>query len=182
MSRIHDQRRVHLEKLGLERLTVAGGGQVTLDLIDGKEVHPLLSLRVIRGDLRVERFADAPDRDAVLRLDHELLLQPQFLLEVLELPEEVDDLAGDLADDLDLREVLLDTRRGLIFHIVKMYDFVLDEEVQLATEEGLEILVDEVVEGVASSVAPEVRLQPRVVGLFAARHDVRLAQLDDSLR
>ena len=31
------------------------------------------------------------------------LLQPQLLLEVLELREEIDDLAGDVADDLDLR-------------------------------------------------------------------------------
>ena len=39
----------------------------------------------------------------------------------------------------------------------KMHDFVLDVEIQLSTEkEGAEILVDEVVEGVACGIALEM--------------------------
>ena len=182
MPRVHHQRRMRLQELRLELLAVAKRSQVALDLVNRKELHPLLVLRLIRGDLRVERFGDAPDRDAVLRLDHELLLQPQLLLEVLELGEEVDDLACDLADDLDLGQILLDARRGLVLHVVQVHDFVLDVEVHLPAEKGPEVLVDEVVEGVARSVALEVRLQSRVVGPLAARPDVRLGQLGDPLR
>jgi hypothetical protein len=43
---------------------------------------PFLPLCFIGRDLRVERLGDAAHRDAPLRLDHELLLQPQLLLEV----------------------------------------------------------------------------------------------------
>ena len=76
------------------------------------------------------------DRNAVPGLDHELLLQPQLLLEIFELRKEVDDFARDPADDLDLGQILLDTRRGLVLDVVEVYDFVLDVEVQLTAEEG----------------------------------------------
>ena len=89
-----------------------------------------------------------------------LLLQPELLLEVLKLGEEIDDLAGDAADDFDLGKILLDARRGLVLHIVQVHDFVLDVEVQLPAQEAAQVLVDEVVEGVAGGVAVQVRLKP----------------------
>ena len=73
--------------------------------------------------------------------------------------------------------VLLDARRGLALHVVQVHHFVLDVEVQLPAQKAAEVLVDEVVEGVARGVALEVRLQPGGVGLLAARGDVRLALL-----
>ena len=45
-----------------------------------------------------------------------------------------------------------------------------------------EVLVNEVVEGVARNVPLEVRIQAAVFGPLAARHDVRLAQLGGPLR
>jgi hypothetical protein len=72
------------------------------------------------------------------------------------LREEVDDLAGDPADDLDLGEVLLDAGGGLVLDVVEVHDLVLDVEVQLPAQEAAEVLVDEVVEGVAGGVALEV--------------------------
>ena len=86
-------------------------------------------------------------------------------------------LLGDPADNLKLREILLDARRGFVLHVVQMHDFVLDVEVELPPEEGTEVLMDEVVKGVARGVALEVRLQSAVVGRLAARHDVGRAQL-----
>ena len=68
-----------------------------LDFIDREQRHPLLALRIVRSDLWVERLRNPVERDAVVRLDDELLLEPELLLEVLELCEEVDDLSGDAA-------------------------------------------------------------------------------------
>ena len=82
---------------------------------------------------------------------------------------------------LILREVLLDARGGLVLDVVEVHHLVLDVEVQLAAQEGAEILVDEVVEGVARGVAVEVHAQPRVVGLGAVGADVLGAQLADPL-
>ena len=146
------------------------------------QLLPLFPLRVVGGDLRVERLGNTAERDAPLRLDHKLLLQPQFLLEILELSEEGDDLACDLADDLDLGEILLDARHRLVLHVVQVHDFVLDVEIEFPAQERPEILVDEVIEGIARGVAPEVCLQPGGVGLLAARRDVRLAELGDPRR
>ena len=64
-----------------------------------------------------------------------------------------------LPDHLDLGEVLLDARRGLVLDVVQVHDFVLDVEVELPAQEAAQVLVDEVVEGVASGVAVEMRLQ-----------------------
>jgi hypothetical protein len=58
-----------------------------------------------------------------------------------------------------------------------MHDFVLDVEVQLPAQELAKVFVNEVVEGVASGVTTQVRLQPGVVGPLAAGGDMRLAQL-----
>ena len=42
----------------------------------------------------MERLGDVVERNAVLCLGYEGFLQPELLLEVLNLSEEVDDLAG----------------------------------------------------------------------------------------
>jgi hypothetical protein len=81
---------------------IAGRGHVALDLINGKELHPFVVLGLIRDNLRVERLRDAADADAPARIDDKFLFQPQLLLEILELRKEVDDLARDIADDLNL--------------------------------------------------------------------------------
>ena len=182
IPRVHHQRWVRLQELRLELLAIARGSQIALDLVNRKELYPLRALILVGGDLRVERVGDTADCDAIASLDHKLFLQPQLLLEVLKLGKKVDDLARNHADDLDLGEVLLDARRGFVLHVVQVHDFVLDVEVQLPAEEGPEVLVDEIVEGVARGVALKVRLQPRIVELLAARCDVRLGQLSVPLR
>jgi len=98
-------------------------------------VHPLLALGVVSGDLRVERFRNTVERDAVLCLDNELLFEPELLLEVLQLSDEGDYLAGDATDNLDLGEVLLNASGAIAIYIVQVHDLVLDVEVQLATQE-----------------------------------------------
>jgi len=77
------------------------------------------------------------------------------------LRKELDDLAGDAADDLDLGEVLLHPRRALALHIVEVHHLVLDVEVELPPQEAAQVLVDEVVEGVARGVAVEMHAQAR---------------------
>ena len=64
-------------------------------------------------------------------------------------------------------KILLDARRGLVLDVVQVHDFVLDVEIQLPAQEMPQILVDEIVEGVAGGVAAQVRLQPGVVGFLA---------------
>jgi len=130
-----------------------------------------------RADVLITKSEDGGQRDAVLRVHHELLLPPQFLLEVFDLGEEVNDLQGDLADDLDLPEVLLHKGGRPVHEVVHLQDLVLEVEVQLPPEEAAQVLVDEVVEGVACRVAPEVRLQPRVAGRPPIGQDVFPAQL-----
>ena len=84
--------------------------QVLFDLVNGKQADPLLPLVIIGDDFRVKRFRHSIERDAVVRFDHELLLEPQLLLEILQLRHEGDDFVGDAADHLDLAEVLLHLR------------------------------------------------------------------------
>src|SRR3989442_15137517 len=100
-----------LEELDLERLTVGRCRSAADHFVNAEEIHPLFALRIIGGDLGVEILRNAVERNAVLCLHHELLLEPQPLLEVLELSQERDDLARDATDHLDLGEILLDARR-----------------------------------------------------------------------
>src|SRR5581483_9694647 len=83
--------------------------------------------------------------------------------EVLDLRQEVDELVGDAADGLDLREVLLHAGGRFALDVVDVHHLVLDVEVELAPQEAAQVLVDEVVEGVPRSVVREVLLQERAV-------------------
>ncbi|WP_081750463.1 DUF927 domain-containing protein [Paracoccus pantotrophus] len=49
--------------------------QSPIDLPNGKELYPLFSLRLVGRDLRIELLWNAVERDAVLGVDDELLLQ-----------------------------------------------------------------------------------------------------------
>jgi hypothetical protein len=109
------------------------------------------------------------ERHAIVRLDDELLLEPEFLLEILDLRQEVDDLVRDAADDLDLGKVLLHPRCGLVLYIIQVHDFILDVEVQFPPQELAQVLVDEVVKRVALGVVGEVFFEHRTVGVLLCR-------------
>jgi hypothetical protein len=85
--------------------------------------------------------------------------QPELLLEILELGEELNNLSGDSADDANLRQVLLDARRLLVLDVVEVHDLILDVEIELATEECAQVLVDEVIERVAGGIPLEMAFE-----------------------
>jgi len=60
-----------------------------------------------------------------------------------------------------------------------VHDLVLDVEVEFATQEAAQVLVNEVVESVAGCVAAQVRLQTGVIRLFAVGACVCLAEFGD---
>ena len=96
-----------------------------------------------------------------MRLQHELPLEPEPLLEVFELGEEVDDLVRHVADRAHAGEGAAEPGRVSGGQIVQVQHFALEVEVQLSTEEAGQVLVDEVVEAVLRRVALEVLLEHR---------------------
>ena len=114
MPSVHDQGWLCSQKLRIERHAVARRTEVTGDPVDGEEPYPLLALRVVGGDLGVKFLRDTSEADAPGSLHHELLLQPQLLLEIFKLREEIDDLRPDAAYHLDLGEILLHTESGRV--------------------------------------------------------------------
>lgn len=82
---VYDQKPIRTQKLLRQRHRIPRCRRVSDDLINRKQPYPFLALRLVGGDFRVERLGDTVQRDAVIGLHHELLLQPQFLLEVLDL-------------------------------------------------------------------------------------------------
>ena len=98
MARVQHQMRVGLQERRARRLAIAR------DLVDGEQVHPLPALRVVGGDLRIERLGHAVQRHAPLRLQYKLLLEPEALLKILQLREEGDDLLRHVADGAHPRQ------------------------------------------------------------------------------
>ena len=117
-----------------------------------------------------------------MRFNDKLLLQPQFLLELLNLNQKVDNLSGNHADNFDFREVLRNAQDGLIFYIIKLQDLVFNIEVQFTAEEGAKIFVNEKVKSVPSGISPEMCFQPTVVRLFSICHYMRFAQFRNPWR
>ena len=166
VARIDDQVRVGLEEIDGRR--VAPGciavGQVAGDLVDGVEVDPLPALGGVGGDLRVEPVGNPVEGDAPVGLQHELLLEPEALLEVLELGEKVDDLAADVTGGPYAGEGPVEAGGVAALDVVEIQDVGVQVEVELAAEEAAEVLVDEVVEAVPGGVALEVLGEQRAVG------------------
>ena len=140
------------------------------------ELFPLGPLRGVGNDFGQEILRDLLDGNAILGLDHELLLEPEGFLEIFELGQEGDNLAGDPADDLDLGEVLFDAGRGFALDIVELHDLVLDIKIQFPAQKSAQVFVDEVVKRVAGDVAVQVGTQAAVVGPGTVGLDVGLAQ------
>ena len=175
---VQHQKRVHFQELDAERLAVARAAvaEITRDLVDGEQVHPLLALRLVGRDLGIERLRYPIQGDTPLRLQHELLLEPEPLLEIFELGEEGDDLVGHVADGTYAGKGAAEPGGISGGEIVQVQDFALEVEVQLTAEEASQVLVDEVVEAVLRRVAFEVLLEHRPahrwLGWVPARPDV----------
>ena len=112
MSRINNQSWVRIQKCNGERPAVSWHREVAADLVDCKQSQPLIVLSIVGGDLWVEILGDTVERDAVLSFDYKLFLEPKLFLEIFDLGQKLDDLAGDAADYLDLGEVLIDAQRS----------------------------------------------------------------------
>ena len=156
------------QKIHLEGDRVSRPPKIALDLINCKQPHPLFPLRITRGDFRIEFFRDAVEGDDVVAGSDELLLEPEFLLEVFDLGKEADDFCGDGAEGFDLGAGFLPVGFRRVIEVVEMDDFVLDEKIQFAAEEAAEVLVDEVVEGVLAGVFTEVLGEDAAAALLLA--------------
>ena len=141
------------QKVDTEGAGVADGREVGYDVVYRIEIYPFLTLAIVGYNLGVELFRNSVKRNTVLRFDDEFLLQPKPLLKVFKLRKEIDDLLRDHADDFNLGEILFHTWCGFVFYIVQMHDLVLDEEVKFPTQKPRQVLVNEIVKGVASGIA-----------------------------
>ena len=152
---VQNKIRVLLQKLDGERLGVARAaiGQVARDLVDGEHVDPFLVLVRVRRDVGVERLRHPIQGHAVMRFEHELLLEPEPLLELFELGEKGDDLVRHVPEGPYAGKRAAQSGRVAKGQIVEIEHFALEVEIELAVQEARQVLVDEVVEGVFRGVA-----------------------------
>ena len=126
--------------------------------VDGVHGDPFINLRFVPDNLRPEGFVDLVQRDAPVGLHHEFLLQPQLLLEILNLRKEIDDDFTDALDGLHLGKVGFHTDFAVGVQILQMHNFTLNEEIQLACKKTTQIFMDEIIEGVLCNIALQMLL------------------------
>lgn len=126
--------------------------------VDGVHVDPFINLRLIGNDFCPEGFVDLIQGDAPVGFHHEFLLQPQLLLEILNLRKEIDDDFTDALDGFHLGKVGLHTDFAVGVQILQMHNFTLNEEIQLACKKTTQIFVDEIIEGVLCNIALQMLL------------------------
>ena len=126
--------------------------------VDGVHVDPFINLRLIGNDFCPEGFVDLIQGDAPVGFHHEFLLQPQLLLEILNLRKEIDDDFTDALDGFHLGKVGLHTDFAVGVQILQMHNFTLNEEIQLACKKTTQIFMDEIIEGVLCNIALQMLL------------------------
>src|ERR1019366_9145922 len=102
---------------------------VWIDSVYGEQPYPLVSLRVVCCDLRVQVNRHAIQGDAIVGSYDKLLLQPELFLKVLQLSDKIYNLVRDFPKDFDSREVLVDFGCQGTLNVVEVHHFVLDIEV-----------------------------------------------------
>src|ERR1022692_1380166 len=105
VRRVHQKPSIGLQECACKGHTVSRRHQGGLNLVDCAQPDPFFPLSLIRGNLGIELLRNAADSNAPGRLDDELFLEPQLLLKIFEAGKELDDLASDFSDHLDLRQV-----------------------------------------------------------------------------
>ena len=167
VPRVQHQERVGAQELHRERLrkTDAAVAEIPSDFVEGEQANPFFPLRRIRRDLGPERLRNPVEGDTPMALQHELLLEPEALLEVFQLGQEHDDPVADLPHGAQLRQRPFQTRRAAPVEVVRPQDFGIQVEVQLLPQETAQVVVDEVVETVLGGVAVEVLRQHRSVAV-----------------
>ena len=153
MLGIDDQILIQVQKIDGRRVRPA------FRFVDGVHGDPFINLRFVPDNLRPEGFVDLVQRDAPVGLHHEFLLQPQFFLEILDLGEKINNDLTDALDGFHLGKVGLHAGFAAGVQILQMHDLTLDEEIQLARQKAVQILVDEIVEGVLRHIALQMLLQ-----------------------
>ena len=171
VPRVHHQVRVGREELRARRIAPAGAavGQVAGDLVRGEQRDPFRALRGVEGDFGVERFRHAVQGDAPVGLQDELLLEPEPLLELLELRQEVDDLAADVADGPHARQGAVEPGGVALLQVVQVQHLGVQVQVERAAQEAAEVLVDEIVEAVLRRVTLHVLRQQRALAVGVGR-------------
>ena len=84
-SRIKYKELVLLQELYGEWFAISLSHHITLNLIDGKQTYPFFTLGFVGNNLRIEFLRHTIKGYTVITLHNKLFLQPQFLLEVLQL-------------------------------------------------------------------------------------------------
>ena len=154
---IEYQEWILFQKINRQWLGIAFSKQtIAFYFINSEKTHPLLTLVIILTNLLIELIWHTIERNAIVALHHELLLQPKTLLEVLQLRQEVDDFLTNLLNGFYYSQLAL--QLGSI-KVGNDKHFVLEIEVQLATEESPQVFMNKVVERVLGRIGIDMLLQ-----------------------
>src|SRR5690606_7344886 len=122
-----------------------------------EERAPRLELRLVRQDLGPERARDVLDQDEPVGAEDELALLEQATLDLLELRQELDDLAGHAPDGAQRAQL----GRQVGVQVADVEDLILQVELELTLQEAPQVAVDEEVARVAAGEMPEPPEQER---------------------
>ena len=153
MLGINDQIQIPAQEIHGRRIAPA------FRLIDGVHVDPFIDLRLIANDFCPEGFVDLIQGDAPVGFHNEFLLQPQLLLEILNLCKEIDDDFTDALDGFYLGKVGFHTGFAVGVQILQMHNFTLNEEIQFACKETAQIFMDEIIKCILCNIALQVLFQ-----------------------
>src|SRR5690606_33092617 len=124
---------------------------------DVEERAPRLELRLVRQDLVPQLAGHVLDQDEPVGAEDELALLEQAALDLLELRQELDDLAGDAPGGAQRTQL----GRHVGVEVADVEDLVLQVELELTLEEPAQVAVDEEVARVAAGKVPEPAKQER---------------------
>lgn len=95
VTSIQDEIRILFEKIYGERLRIISTNEVVAYFMNSKEIFPLLKLRSIINNFRIEFCGDAVECKAVVSGKDELPFQPETFLEFFNMGEKINNLGGD---------------------------------------------------------------------------------------
>ena len=110
----------------------------------------------IANDLRIKGFRHPVEGDAAVALDDEFLLEPEFFLEILQLPQKVNQLPRNPPEHLQQHQIVLHCSDIAVLDVVKIHDLVLDVEIHLPAQKSAQILVDEIIRSVPRGILIQI--------------------------
>ena len=134
----------------------------TFRLVYGVKRNPLVALSFVGDNLRPKRLVDFIQRDTPIGCHDKFLFEPKLFLKVFNLREELDNNFADAPDSFDLSKISFDTRLVVGIQILQAHYLALYKEIQLASQETAQVLMDKVIESIFRRVAFEVLFKQSV--------------------